>query len=79
MFSKYQLCAEVLDVVVPAFPAVESIPVITWMSDVVTGTLSPLVIQYSGLEWLNPDVVDGNLGTVSSVWVTRYWVSTFVM
>lgn len=76
---KYQECASVLEVVVPALPAVESTPWMTWMSDVVTGTLLPLVIQYSGLEWLYPLTLDGTLGTLSSVCVVRQLPPIWVM
>lgn len=38
----------------PAFPSVEPTPWITSISDDVTVTSSPVVIQYSGLECVYP-------------------------
>lgn len=75
----YQLCASVLLSSVPALPWRESIPWITSMSPVLGVTPLGLVIQYSGLGWLKPTQIGGNLGTRSSVCVARKMLPWFVM
>lgn len=73
MFPMYQLWAARSNVVWPRFPDLLSMPTITWISVVVTGTPLGEVIQYSGdvvlycQVLLTIAVVDRILGTGSSV------------